>query len=181
MRRVPKKSVYKQTGVPEVIRVQITMAERRVLTTWSPTEVRAVIRYEWARGTSVSVIHERLRTVYGKEVMSRQMVGRWCCMFSEGRQSVENEDRSGRPSTSTNDNNVARVQEMVLADRRITVSDVASKLHIGRAQAHRMLHDVLGYRKVSARWVPRNLTPEHKSARMGFSLWSLDAVCARGK
>ena len=44
------------------------MADRRVLTTWSPMEVHAVIRYEWARGTSVSVIHERLQTVYGEEV-----------------------------------------------------------------------------------------------------------------
>lgn len=61
---------------------------------WSPMEVRAVIRYEWARGTSVSIIHERLQIVYGEEVMSRQTVGRWCCMFSEGWQSVEDEGRS---------------------------------------------------------------------------------------
>ncbi|KAJ4447445.1 hypothetical protein ANN_09452 [Periplaneta americana] len=71
------------------------MADRRVLT-WSPMEVRAVIRYEWARGSSVSIIHERLQTVHGEEGMSR----RWCCMFSEGRQIVEDEGRGGRPSTS---------------------------------------------------------------------------------
>ena len=68
MRRAPKKREQQQIGVPEVIRVQITMADRRVLTTWSPMEVHAVIRYEWARGTNVSVIHERLQTVYGEEV-----------------------------------------------------------------------------------------------------------------
>lgn len=35
--------------------------------------VRAVdvIQYESARGTSVSVIHERLKTAYGDEIMSR--------------------------------------------------------------------------------------------------------------
>ncbi|KAJ4427288.1 hypothetical protein ANN_24906 [Periplaneta americana] len=96
----------------------------------------------------VGVIHERLQTVYGEEVMSCQMVGRWCCMFSEGRQSVEDEGQSGRPSTSTNENNIARVQDMVLVARHITVSEVVSTLHIGCAQAHHMLHDVLGYRKV---------------------------------
>ncbi|KAJ4440545.1 hypothetical protein ANN_08686 [Periplaneta americana] len=110
-------------------------------------ELRAVIPYEWARGSNVSIIHERLQTVYGEEVMSRQMVGRWCCMFSEGRQSVEDEGQNGRPSTSTNENNIARVQDMVLVDRGITVSEVASTLHIGRAQALHMLHDVLGYRE----------------------------------
>ncbi|KAJ4430637.1 hypothetical protein ANN_19226 [Periplaneta americana] len=121
--------------MPKVIRVKITMADRCVLTTWSPMEVRAVIRYEWACESSVSIIHERLQTKYGEEVISRQMVGRWCCMFSEERQSMEDESRSGRPSTSTNENNIARVQDMVLVDRRITVSEVVSTLHIGRAQA----------------------------------------------
>ncbi|GBM03462.1 hypothetical protein AVEN_95367-1 [Araneus ventricosus] len=48
-------------------------------------EVHAVMRYEWARGTSILDIHRRLQSVYGDDVMSRQMVGRSCLMFSEGR------------------------------------------------------------------------------------------------
>ncbi|GBN38698.1 hypothetical protein AVEN_249494-1 [Araneus ventricosus] len=38
-------------------------------------EVRAVMRYEWAHGTSILDIHQRLQNVYGDDVMSRQMVG----------------------------------------------------------------------------------------------------------
>lgn len=83
---------------------------------------------------------------------------------------MEDEGRSGCPSTSTNENNIATVKDMVLADRCITVSDVVSTLCIGHAQAHHMLHDVLDYRKMSARWVPRNLTLDHKSAIIGISL-----------
>ncbi|GBO38786.1 hypothetical protein AVEN_155701-1 [Araneus ventricosus] len=46
-----------------------------VLRTWLQMEVLAVMRYEWARRTSILDIHRRLQSVYGDDVMSRQMVG----------------------------------------------------------------------------------------------------------
>ncbi|GBM83676.1 hypothetical protein AVEN_224038-1 [Araneus ventricosus] len=49
-------------------------------------EVRAVMCYEWARGTSILDIHRRLQSVYGDDVMSHQMAGRSCSMFSGRRQ-----------------------------------------------------------------------------------------------
>ncbi|GFU20907.1 transposable element Tcb2 transposase [Trichonephila clavipes] len=42
--------------------------------TWSPFEVRAVIRYEWTRRTRVSVIEERLQNVYGEKIISHEMI-----------------------------------------------------------------------------------------------------------
>ncbi|GFV23272.1 hypothetical protein TNCV_4779861 [Trichonephila clavipes] len=69
MHRASKKREQQQNGMPEVIREQITMAGRRVLTTWLPMKVRAVTRFEWTRTRSVSVTHEHLQTVYGDEVM----------------------------------------------------------------------------------------------------------------
>ncbi|GBM18035.1 hypothetical protein AVEN_75478-1 [Araneus ventricosus] len=88
------------------------MAERRVLKTWWQIDVRAFVSYEWARGASASDIHRSLQSVYEDDVMSRQSFGRWYSMFSEGRQSVEDENRSGRPSTSTTAANADRAQEM---------------------------------------------------------------------
>ncbi|GFU88565.1 HTH_48 domain-containing protein [Trichonephila clavipes] len=43
-------------------------------------------------------IHRQLCQVYGPNIMSQWMVRRWCRQFSEDRQSVHNEERSGRPS-----------------------------------------------------------------------------------
>ncbi|GBN37074.1 hypothetical protein AVEN_2256-1 [Araneus ventricosus] len=62
------------------------MTERRVLKTWSQMEMCAVLRYEWARRTSILYIERRLQSVYGDDVMSRQMVLRSCSIFSEGKQ-----------------------------------------------------------------------------------------------
>ncbi|GFU25698.1 hypothetical protein TNCV_499661 [Trichonephila clavipes] len=56
-----------------------------------------------------------------KAVLFRQKVGQWCFMFDEEKQNVEHERRNERSSTSTNENNIARVQDMS-EDRHITVS-----------------------------------------------------------
>ena len=49
-------------------------------------------------------------------------------MFSEGREDVNDEERAGRPSTSTTDENIDEVKTIV--NRRITVREVAEDLNI---------------------------------------------------
>ncbi|GFW63755.1 hypothetical protein TNCV_4940471 [Trichonephila clavipes] len=44
--------------------------------------------------------------VYGEKVMSREMVGCWCCMFRKRRQIVEDKSQNGHPSTSRDENNI---------------------------------------------------------------------------
>ncbi|GFS90533.1 HTH_48 domain-containing protein [Trichonephila clavipes] len=45
-------------------------------------------------------IHRQLCQVYGPNIMSKQMVHRWRRQFFEGRQSVHDEDSSGRCPSS---------------------------------------------------------------------------------
>ncbi|GFR17044.1 histone-lysine N-methyltransferase SETMAR [Trichonephila clavata] len=146
------------------------MERRCVLNSWSKEEVRAVIRYEWARGVSGTEIHNRLVEVYGPGVMSKQMVRRWCRTFSDGRQQVEDIPRAGRTRTATTDANVGKVDDMIRANRRITIDEVAEELGISHERAQNIIHDILRYRKVSARWVPRQLTSTHQEQRMAVSL-----------
>ncbi|GFY77501.1 HTH_48 domain-containing protein [Trichonephila inaurata madagascariensis] len=136
------------------------MERRCVLNSWSKEEGRVVIRYERARGVSGTEIHNRLVEVYGPGVMSKQMVRRWCLTFSDGRQQVEDIPRVGRTRTTTTDANVGKVDDMIRANRRITI-DEAEELGISHERAENIIHDILRYRKVSARWVPRQLTSTH--------------------
>jgi hypothetical protein len=46
-------------------------------------------------------------------------------MFSEGRIVVEDEQRSGRPSTTRTGDNTARLRELLRSDRRLTVKMIA--------------------------------------------------------
>ncbi|GFX25839.1 hypothetical protein TNCV_2639831 [Trichonephila clavipes] len=82
------------------------MTDICVLTKRSSMELHAGKRYEWVYGTRVSIIHEHLQTLHGKEILSRQMASNWCCMLRKERQIVEDENRSGHPSKSTNENSI---------------------------------------------------------------------------
>ena len=55
---------------------------------------------------------------------------------------------------------------MILANRRSTVDELAQSLLISHGSAQEIIHEILGYRKVSARWVPRQLTEQHKRRRV---------------
>ena len=66
--------------------------------------------------------------VYGDETMSRTRLFEWYMRFKEGREMVEDDYRSGRPSTSRTDENVERVRQKVRSDRRLTVRMIADEL-----------------------------------------------------
>ncbi|KAG8249969.1 hypothetical protein J6590_005357 [Homalodisca vitripennis] len=55
----------------------------------------------------------KLQKALGEKVMSRAQVFCWHKMFSEDRMNIEDEDRSGLPSTSRTDVNLTRVCELV--------------------------------------------------------------------
>ncbi|GBN52264.1 hypothetical protein AVEN_262139-1 [Araneus ventricosus] len=64
--------------------------------TWSQMEVRAVVRYESARGTSILDIHRILQSAYGEDVMS---VNGSALLVKKG--DVADVDVDGRPDRSS--------------------------------------------------------------------------------
>ncbi|KAG5344480.1 MOS1T transposase, partial [Acromyrmex charruanus] len=77
-----------------------------------------------------------LIVAYGEATLDRSNVYRWYKMFSEGREDVNDEERAGRPSTSTTDENIDEVKK-ILANRRITNKNWL--LHHDNAPAHTSL------------------------------------------
>jgi len=53
-----------------------------------------------------------------------------------------------------------------MKNRRVTVNEIAAHLDMSHGSAHCIVHDVLQFHKVSARWVPRQLTAELKERRI---------------
>lgn len=144
--------------------MQIAMAATIV----SPAscEVRGVIRFLLAKGSSAAEIHRELCLVYGPAIMSEGKVRKWCRDFQNGRTNVHDEERSGRPSIQTDDI-VDQVNQKLRCDRRLTISALANELpHVARTSIYRIVTEQLGYHKLCARWVPKMLTDQHKEQRM---------------
>ncbi|KAJ8944495.1 hypothetical protein NQ318_011753 [Aromia moschata] len=87
-------------------------------------EIRAVIRFLHAKKLQPVEIHRQLSEIYGKTCISIQHVRKWCREFSEGRTDIHDEKRSGRPSIS--DEVVAKIERILLEDRRITIRELAA-------------------------------------------------------
>ncbi|KAJ4432797.1 hypothetical protein ANN_21436 [Periplaneta americana] len=127
--------------------------------------VRNGISYSFSRRLRGSLCQ-----VYGPNIMSKQMVRRWSRQFSEGRQSVHDEERSGRPSL-INDDPVELVRQFIMENRRFTITELSSHFpKISRSLLHEIVTKHLLFKKVCARRVPKNLTPEHKMQRLGAAL-----------
>ncbi|KYN39705.1 hypothetical protein ALC56_05908 [Trachymyrmex septentrionalis] len=119
----------------------------------------------------------RMFTVaYGEATLDRSHVYRWYKMFSEGREDVNDEERAGHPSTSTTDENIDEVKKIVLANRRITVREVAEDLNISICWCHSIFTNDLGMRRVAAKFVPKLLNFDQKQHRINIAKELLDSV-----
>ena len=86
--------------------------------------------------------------------------------FSEGRESVTDEERSGRPATSRNYENIANVRQIVRETRLLTARSIAEQVNIDRETVRKILTEDLDIRKVCAKMVPKELTEEQKQRRV---------------
>jgi len=121
-------------------------------------EQRYAIRFCAKLGKSGSETLQLLRTAYGDAaVLSSAQVFRWNKTFKDGRDSVEDEQRAWRPSTSRNENNVARVEAVLDRDRRLNVRLIAEELGLSKTDVHQIITEDLHMRKICAKLVPKNL------------------------
>ena len=86
--------------------------------------------------------------------------------FSEGRESVTEEERSGRPSTSRTEENIAKIRQIMRKNRRLTVRGIAEQVNIDRETVRKILTEDLDMRKVCAKMVPKELTEKQKQSRV---------------
>jgi len=123
----------------------------------SNVEQRYAIKFMFKEGESASNVYIRLQKVYGEHCMSRARVFKWFQRFKTGRTSIDNEPRSGRPSTAVNEQTIAQVDKLIRGDRRLRVKDIMAVVNIGAHAADKIIHERLRFNKVCARWVPRHL------------------------
>ena len=107
----------------------------------SRKEKRSVIRFFAIQCESTAKIHKKLVDVtYGvmPYAVQRFELGK---KFEEGRASVPDLPRAGRPKTIVTATNAAHVEEMVMANRRISIKEISERLNISSGSVHTIIHD----------------------------------------
>ncbi|KAG1682662.1 Protein GVQW3 [Nymphon striatum] len=99
------------------------------------------------------------------ESIREAQIKMWYKCFKEGRESVESNLCSGRPSTSRTPENVERVRDAINEDRRLTVRELEENLEIPRTSVSEILMEDLGMRHVAAKFVPWFPLQEQKAFR----------------
>ena len=125
-------------------------------------EQRSVIpflRGEWVKAIEIL---RRMEVEYGDVCLSLQQVYEWSRKFLNGVSSVTDSPRPGQAHRVVTPEAIAAVEAIVKENRRVTAHEIAARLDMSHGSAHHIVHDVLQFHEVSARWVPRHLTTELK-------------------
>lgn len=80
--------------------------------------------------------------------------------MQRGRTAVFDEPPPGVSKKATTENNVAKIQDLVLTGRRLKMSKIVEVGGISKDRVGHILHEILRMRNLSAWWVPRLLTPD---------------------
>ena len=103
-----------------------------------------------------------LHKAYGEDCLSRTQCHEWYQRFRSSRTSIEDDPKSGRPSTSMDDDHVEKLLAVIRQNRRLTVREVAEEVGTCKSSCNLILTDKLKMRRVVAKFVPRPLKDAQK-------------------
>jgi len=119
-------------------------------------EQHSVICFLSSEGVKTIEIHQRMKVQNGDACLSLHQVYKWTRKFMNGISSVTDSPRPGQA------HQVVTPEAIVKENCSVTVNEIAAHLDMSHGSAHHIIHDVLQFHKVSASWVPRQLTAELK-------------------
>ena len=138
------------------------------MTSTGNVEVRAAIKFCVGLDKTPTETLKMLQSSSTTKKCCRTLVFKWHRRFREGRCSIEDDQRCGRPS-KVKCSISEKVKDMVYSDRRHTLRSLASELDVSTSTVHDILKTELGMSKVCARWVPRLLKDHERETRIRCS------------
>ena len=81
-----------------------------------------------------------LQQAYGEDCLSRTQCYEWYQRFKSGRTSIEDDPKSGQPSSLTGDDHIEKVRSVIRENRRLTVREVSEEAGICKSSCHTILN-----------------------------------------
>ena len=114
-------------------------------------EQRVCGKFCFKLGKSFTETFQMLQQAFGEDCLSRTQCHEWYRRFKSGRTSVEDDPKTGRPSTSMDDDHVEKVLAVIRQNRRLSVREVVEEVDICKSSCHLILTDKLQIRRVAAK------------------------------
>jgi histone-lysine N-methyltransferase SETMAR len=112
------------------------------------------------------VIHDELRSVYGDEAPGLSTIERWSKLFRDDREEIEDKARPGRTTTETTTENIEQVRLLIDVDPYITIDGIQEQTDLSYETVQRIISDHLKLRKITARYIPKDLTDLQRAERV---------------
>ncbi|GFV88116.1 protein GVQW3 [Trichonephila clavipes] len=127
---------------------------------------RAVIKFYAKLGKNASETYQLMKQVYGDCCLSRSNVFVWQKRFLDGSDTVEDDQRSGRPISSRTPEIIEKVQNFVANDHCAPLRMMVDSVNINNETIRTIMHENLEKTKVCAKFVPHTLSSEQKAMRI---------------
>ena len=114
-------------------------------------EQRVCLKFYVSNGVTAKESLKMLPKCFGKCTLSRTQVFECHKAFREGCEVVENLTHVSCPSTSVNDDNIEKVEKIVLKNQRVGIREVAEALNISYGSSQRIVVHILGMKRIAAR------------------------------
>ena len=75
----------------------------------------------------------------------------------------------GRPQDAIDEEMCKKVRDLIYSDRRFQVEEIAMALSISHGSFSTILHDHLGMRKLTARWVLKSVCDEQMQPKHQYA------------
>jgi len=148
-----------------------------IFTMCESTEQHIFIKFCFKIGKPATETYQLLQQAYGEDAMCRTQLFDSFRRFKDGRTSVESDPRSGRPSTSRNEEIIANVRTIFRNNRRLTVREITDDCGISVGSCDAILTDDLHMKRVCAKFVPRLLTDDQREQRQTIARDLFERSC----
>ena len=123
-------------------------------------EQRLALKFCFKAGKIATETLQMLNAAYGDQALSRSNISRWY-----GREDIEDDPRSGRPTECRNDNNVEKISQLLLQNRHLSLRMLADEVNIDKDTVRKIVVEDLRKQNICSRFVPQSFTPEQKDRR----------------
>ena len=113
-------------------------------------EYRAYIKTRSLLGIPATDITNELLQVYGVNAPQYRTVAKWAALFKAGRETLEDDHRSGRPITVHTASNIELVKSIIQHDPHATFDEIVAESSINRYTVGEIINSSLKYKKLAS-------------------------------